>query len=470
MKKSLVVFLSLLLVAFAGCKKNDISNGSGYEPIVTENPLCLTAEEDSITIGMKRYGYGELNPIPNIEYSYDKVVWRTFTAESTVITLENTGDKVYFRGDNPLGLNVNLEENNSFIRFEINDKKTAVSGNLISLIDPTCRLTKVPDYCFCDLFNGAKITTPPELPATTLGKRCYGGLFSCCTELKTAPELPATKLAKECYVSMFLYCTSLKVAPKLPATTLAADCYADMFDSSGILEAPELPATTLAEGCYSAMFANCNYITEAPELPATTLAAWCYSSMFDGCDQLLRAPQLPATTLAEYCYYYMFDGCRSLTITPALPAKTLNDYCYNNMFNDCINLTTVVELPATTVAKNCYERMFFNCINLRNAPESLPATTLAESCYQEMFYRCSQLESAPELPATSLVNRCYLSMFKDCSSLKSLKVHLTNWGDDYDTAFWLANVSSDGVFYCPSSLPQEYGIDRIPYWWEVYTF
>lgn len=469
MKKFLIIFLSLSLITIAGCKKKDISNDSGGS-FTNCSPLCFTAEEDSATISMKRIGYLELNPIPNIEYSYDKVIWRTFTAESTVITLENTGDKVYFRGNNPLGLNANCEENNSFIRFETNEKKTAVSGNLMSLIDPTCRVTKVPNYCFLYLFNGANITSPPELPATTLGKSCYSGLFSCCTYLETAPELPATKMAEGCYGSMFLYCTSLKTAPKLPATILADGCYQCMFDSSGILEAPELPATTLADGCYAGMFYYCKHLTTAPELPATTLAPSCYSSMFHNCDNLTAAPKLPATTLANNCYEYMFVDCDGITLTPRLPARSLVDYCYHEMFSGCQNLTTVVELPATTLANNCYERMFFNCINLRNAPEILPATTLAEHCYEDMFYRCLKLETAPELPAPTLVNRCYLSMFAYCSSLKSIKVHFTAWGDDYDTAFWLANVSSDGVFYCPSSLPQEYGIDRIPYWWEVYTF
>ena len=87
-----------------------------------------------------------------------------------------------------------------------------------------------------------------------------------------------------------------------------------------------------------------------------------------------------------------------------------------------------------------------------------------------MFYRCLKLETAPELPAPTLVNRCYLSMFAYCSSLKSIKVHFTEWGDDYDTAFWVAEVSSNGIFYCPNSLPKEYGVERIPYWWNIVTF
>lgn len=464
--KNIGFLLLASLLVITGCKKKDISNDSNGS-FTYSDPLCFTAVEDSATIGMKRIGYVELNPIPNIEYSYDKVVWRTFTAESTVITLENTGDKVYFRGNNPLGLNANLEENNSFIKFETNEKKTAVSGNLMSLIDPTCRVKKVPDYCFYLLFNGANITTPPELSATILGKHCYGGLFSCCTYLETAPELPATKMAEGCYGSMFLYCTNLKTPPILPATILAYGCYNSMFDSSGILEAPELPATTLADGCYANMFYYCKYLTTAPELPATTLAPSCYSSMFESCYNLTAAPELPATTLANYCYQYMFNGCDGLTTTPELPATTLTDYCYHEMFGGCLNLTTVSELPATTLAKNCYEKMFFSCENLTTAPAILPATILAEHCYDNMFCHCIKLETAPELPATALVDHCYFMMFNYCENLNSIKVRLTEWGDDYDTFLWLADVSSNGTFYCPTSLPLEYGIDRIPYGWTI---
>ena len=58
---------------------------------------------------------------------------------------------------------------------------------------------------------------------------CYDYMFSDCTRLTTAPELPATTLAAYCYQYMFSDCSSLTTAPELPATTLANYCYAYMF-------------------------------------------------------------------------------------------------------------------------------------------------------------------------------------------------------------------------------------------------
>jgi len=50
-------------------------------------------------------------------------------------------------------------------------------------------------------------------------------MFYGCTSLTTPPELPATTLDSYCYWSMFYGCTSLTTAPELPATTLTTYCY-----------------------------------------------------------------------------------------------------------------------------------------------------------------------------------------------------------------------------------------------------
>ena len=142
-----------------------------------------------------------------------------------------------------------------------------------------------------------RLTTAPELPATTLAEACYGYMFSDCTRLTIAPDLPATTLADYCYNSMFLGCTSLTTAPDLPATTLAQACYGYMFSDCGSLTtAPALPATTLEESCYEGMFCGCSKLATAPELPATTLAKDCYSQMFTGCTKLNFIKALFITT------------------------------------------------------------------------------------------------------------------------------------------------------------------------------
>ena len=174
------------------------------------------------------------------------------------------------------------------------------------------------------------------------------------------------------------------------------------------------------------------------DLQQTTLADYCYRSMFQGCTGLMSAPELPATTLANYCYYYMFNGCTGLTSAPELPATTLANYCYASMFRGCTGLTSAPELPATVLAVNCYN---------------------------SMFYDCTGLTSAPELPATTLANGCYAGMFYGCTDLSLIKVHFTAWGDQ--TNIWVENVKSTGTFYKPSTLPEEFGTDRIPTGWTV---
>lgn len=452
-KQNINIAVLFLIAVFllSGCKKNDISNDSGN--IVANGPLCFTAEEPGASIGMffnTMYGWiFDTVTKPNIEYSFDKVNWETLTISSiskdttNSIVLENVGDKVYFRGENPHGLNPNYyDDMESCFSFLTNEKRIAISGNVMSLIDTTCNSKTAPDYCFIKLFDYTSITSAPELPATTVGKRSYQGMFLSCKNLADAPKLPAKTLSECCYLSMFAYC-------------------------SGLTTAPKLPATTLAYGCYSSMFYYCNNLVKAPDLPATTLAESCYSGMFFGCVSLTTPPALPATTLAAGCYALMFESCPSLTYAPELPATTLAEHCYEEMFTWCGNLTSAPELPATVLAESCYCRMFQGCTHLTTAP-ALPATTLAVDCYFCMFDWCWSLTSAPELPASVLPDFCYAGMFSRCANITSVKVHFTEWS--YATNGWFAEVGTNGVFYCPASLPQEFGESRIPEGWTVETF
>ena len=417
--KLLTVILSLLLVIVAGCKKKDISNDSGGS-FTNSSPLCFTAVDDwakieIIWLNEVSASYANLD----FEYSYDKMHWHELKIDETRIVLENKGDKVYFRGDNPSGLNtkkdINIQLWDIGVRF-YTVNKVAASGNIMSLIDPSCKRKSVPDYCFMKLFEYTSITTAPELPATELGEQCYEEMFYYCQDLEVAPELPATALAKGCYGGMFLYCQSLT-------------------------EAPKLPATTMVYACYASMFMDCSSLTTPPELPATTLAPSCYAYMFTGCTGLTEAPELPATTLAPRCYYTMFARCSNLASAPVLQATDLAEECYDGMFTDCTSLVTAPELPATNLVKSCYGRMFAGCSNLTTAPE-LPATTLAENCYYQMFISCERLNT--------------------------IRVNFTEWSNA--TSYWVEGVPYGGTFYCPSALPQEFGYKRIPTGWYVVTF
>ena len=362
-----------------------------------------------------------------IQYKKNDSDWTSITSSTggTNISVVS-GDIVQFKGDNN-----RYSSGNSSI---LSDYRRAVfsgttcgfklKGNIMSLI------------------NSRSFKT-----LTTLtGELNFYHLFEGCTGLTDASNLvlPATTLRKNCYTGMFLGCTSLVTAPELPATTLVTDCY-------------------------NSMFYGCTSLTTAPELPATTLADSCYYHMFQGCTSLTTAPSLPATTLAKYCYCYMFQDCTSLTTAPSLPATTLVGYCYGNMFQGCTSLTTAPSLPATTLVGNCYYEMFYGCTGLTTAPE-LPATTLADHCYYGMFYGCTGLTTAPELPATALADYCYSNMFRGCTNLNYIKAMFTTTPSASYTGNWVNGVASSGTFVKNSAASWNVtGNNGVPTGWTVQT-
>ena len=77
---------------------------------------------------------------------------------------------------------------------------------------------------------------------------------------------------------MFKGCTRLTTAPELPATTLAAFCYGNMFENcKSLTRAPELPAETLVTWCYDRMFKGCsklNYVKVLGKRIAYSAQEW----------------------------------------------------------------------------------------------------------------------------------------------------------------------------------------------------
>ena len=402
--------------------------------------LCFTSLGGYYSgIGYTNYGSNE----PDIQYSYDGEVWKPFLPEDQ-ISLPNAGDKVYIRGFNPDGFSHDPYD----LYNQYNDRRNCTlfyttglfnaSGNVMSLIDGEGLTTTIPcDYCFTYLFSHCNLLTAPELPATTLTKYCYEGMFA--------------------------YTPKLKYAPVLPATELTEGCYRSMFESNSLYMAPELPATVMKDRCYQSMFAGCDSMWKAPELPAVELAEKCYERMFMSCKSLVNPPVLPATKMKKGCYAGMFDACEALNQAPELPAMELADSCYADMFRFCHSLYRAPELPATTLAKNCYSYMFFFCKNLAQAPE-LPATELAEGCYQYMFELCYSLVTAPKLPATALVRNCYRRMFKTCEKLNYIEVGVMSLDNEVDaTLDWVDEVFGSGTFVFPcGSRYETHGPSQVP--------
>ena len=301
--------------------------------------LCFTAQQANSDVALMNYGSPAL---PDFEISVNGNSWTNYTPGSFIL-LENIGDKIYFRKAGEGVATSFSTDYNNYAYFAMTGK-IAASGNVMSLIDPSCEAKEIPcDKCFYRLFiNCSSLTAAPTLPATSLKEACYCCMFIGCGSLTAAPELPATNLAVLCYSSMFQDCTSLTAVPNLPATNLAEYCYQIMFNGcSKLTAAPALNATNLAERCCDGMFQDCTSLTAAPELPATNLADYCYNSMFYGCSKLTAAPALNAMTLVEGCYSFMFSGCSSLTAAPELPATNLVGECYKGMFERCSKLNYI---------------------------------------------------------------------------------------------------------------------------------
>ena len=420
------------------------------------NWLCFTAEEAGSQVFYKTTGDKE----PTIYYSFNGKNWNQLKYGET-ITLEEKGDKVYIKGDNPDGFSHGIDD---YTYFTLNGRISA-SGSVMSLLDMKGELTEIPcDYCFSNLFNNCSLVDAPELPATKLTKGCYDGMFTSCYNLKKAPVLPAIEVKDHSYSSMFSGCISLTETPELPATVLGERCYYGMFAGcTGLTKAHDLPAMKLEKACYAYMFTSCQNLAVPPALPATELADSCYNYMFLTCNNITRAPLLPATTLKKGCYDHMFTACINLEIVPDFGATVTAENSCDGMFISCINLKKAPALPATELDENCYHLMFAGCSNLLEAPE-LPATVMKNSCYESMFNSCISLKKAPELPAEVLANGCYKEMFVGCGKLNYIKVGITTLDNEFNaTENWVNGVDGPGVFIFPcGSTYNKHGVSEVP--------
>ena len=241
MKKRLITTLTVLImiIGLVGINTNSINAED------TTDYLCFTAEEAGSSVTLT-FSPGA------IETSTDKESWGAYTS-GTPIPLANVGDEVYFR---------NTSESTNGINGQFSmTGKIAGSGDVTTLINKngTLDLTSAGDSCFQLLFgNCTSLTSPPDLPATTLTARCYKTMFSGCSNLLFIPELPATTLSSECYAYMFENCSNIRVSdstygdssvsvriPSLGSFTSALDSYMmdGMFtgtaDASIGVETPE---------------------------------------------------------------------------------------------------------------------------------------------------------------------------------------------------------------------------------------
>ena len=309
-------------------------------------PLTLEATEDGTTV--------TITDASNVEYSYTVNGGTAVTTSTNATITLQAGDIVQFNSTNPaLGKNYDSSRPNFFNALSIKvDKKSYVYGNVMSMVNDAGDFATdvtLADYAMPELFCSYPASNhiafladkPLMLPATTISKYCYDGMFSYCQDLTVLPSgfLPATVMKEGCYEFMFDQCKGLKSLPDdlLPATTLAEKCYMDMFQQCiGLTTLADdfLPATTLAKDCYQAMFHICTGLTHAPILRAPTLVDNCYSSMFAGCNKLSEVTCLATNISATNCLNVwlsnagsIVSGPKTLYVDPSMTTKgTGSDY------------------------------------------------------------------------------------------------------------------------------------------------
>ena len=426
-----------------------------YKAPVKTNYLCFTAEEAKSTVG-----YYIAGSLVDLQYSYDGQDWTAWNPD-VVLPLDNVGDKVYVKGDNPNGFSMSEDV---YAGFRMTGR-IAASGSVMSLLDGVGSSRVIPnDYCFEHLFFGCTaLVQAPELTATELTDYCYDFMFNGCgiTEM---PELPASNLAEGCYRGMFSDCAQLTETTSMSALGLQKECYKQMFKGcTSLVYAPSLISDTMAEFCYEQMFEGCTSLTRPPVLRARKMAPSCYSFMFSNCTSLTSPASMPGVPMAERSCAFMYSGCTSLTSTSFLGSHDLAPYCYTGMFQGCSKLTKVAEMPATELAEGCYSNMFSQCSSLTEAPQ-LPATTLTKGCYENMFSQCTSLVRAPELMADTLKEDCYKNMFTLCSSLNYIKVGVITLDNEFDaTKNWVNRVDGPGIFIFPcGSTYDKHGASEVP--------
>lgn len=249
-----------------------------------------------------------------IEYSKDGGDWVSVTTGVTPITIDVVqGTKVQLRGNNS-----SYCTNNSGTYYHMGFGGTAtfnLFGNIMSLINKTNfqnLTTLTGDYAFARLFDSSKVVSAENLalPATTLSRQCYYGMFKDCKNLtKVVSVLPAKTATLKCYQQMYLHCTGL--------TKIKCDI--------------DLENTTT--DCCNTMFSGCKNVTTA-------------------------ALKLKSSIVQNSAYANMFDGCSALTMSPEILADTVNDSGCSSMFYNCTSLHTI-RCKATTFSANSFSNWVY---------------------------------------------------------------------------------------------------------------
>ena len=173
--------------------------------------LTFEAEQANSTISMYKASSA---PNISIQTSVDGVNWAPFTVGTTIITLANVGDKVYFAAGDAGNTRLTSARGMRSNKFILAGKVSA-SGNIMSLLNNSTPSSTSASFAFTNLFSCDNADTSLSdvslllLPATSIDRSCYENMFKNCAGIVTAPHLPATTISQDCYRGMFNGCSSL---------------------------------------------------------------------------------------------------------------------------------------------------------------------------------------------------------------------------------------------------------------------
>jgi len=239
---------------------------------------------------------------PTLEYSLDGASWNSWNCSSLSF---GGATRLYLRGKNPNGLNVNSSGNGDYNHFMFTGEKIYADGNAFNLLDykNPAAITTAPKRCFFKLFlDQKKLQTPLELPATTMSEQSYAYMYSGAWQLQKTPELPAMELANACYEKMFNSCRSITAGSALRATAVP-------------------------EKAYYSMYQSCTKLTAAPSISALTVDKQSCYGMFAKCYDLVTGPVLKPSVLAEQSYYMLCSECESMTSITVLAEDISANQC-----------------------------------------------------------------------------------------------------------------------------------------------
>ena len=393
---------------------------------------------------------------PELEYSFDKISWTACTWTNnytmTPVSIASKG-KVWIRGNNTTFPQAPNRYPFSFTSNGLHK----VSGNIMSLLDKTCKKTTLSEDEFARLFkDDIKLVSAKDLklPAMSVPPGAYSSMFENDQELQDVPELPATSVGAYAYYSIFKNChlvNRIKVGFASWFENAAVDWvngvaqYGEFICPSELAQTQTFGNNAIPSGWavntiedttdYLCIDAGNNasqavvMVTSSGSVPnsisleysydkknwtAVTLNQWIWFSAQNP-KVWLRGNNATINTQEgianrNNAHYMIFSNYQNIHIPLKVTGNIMSlldktcqrddvpDYCFAQLFNVGTN-DPVFALTA-------------------DSDISLPAKSVGRNGYERLFYKQPLMVKCPEIKATQFGAYACVSMCYSCASLE----------------------------------------------------